>query len=60
MFSDAQWALLKPLIKACRPMSKTPPQDLRRTLSAIRWRHQNGAKWQAVSTLVCSTKDIEN
>ncbi len=39
MLSDAQWALLEPLIEACRPKGKTPPQDLRRTLSAILWRH---------------------
>ena len=48
MLSDGQWALLEPLIEACRPKGKTPPQDLRRTLSAILWRHQNGAKWRAV------------
>jgi transposase len=48
MLSDAQWAQLEPLIEACRPKGKTPPQDLRRTLSAILWRHQNGAKWRAV------------
>jgi transposase len=48
MLTDAQWALLEPLSEACRPKGKTPPQDLRRTLSAILWRHQNGAKWRAV------------
>src|SRR5215203_6537475 len=48
MLTDAQWALLEPLIEACRPKGKTPPQELRRTLSAILWRHQNGAKWRAV------------
>jgi transposase len=48
MLSDAQWAVLEPLVEACRPRGKTPPQDLRRTLSAILWRHQNGAKWRAV------------
>lgn len=48
MLSDAQWALLGPLIEACRPKGKTPPQDLRRTLSAILWRHENGAKWRAI------------
>src|SRR4051794_24683760 len=31
-----------------RPKGKTPPQDLRRTISAIVWRHQNGAKWRAI------------
>lgn len=48
MLMDAQWAMLEPLIEACRPKGKTPPQDLRRTLSAILWRHQNGAKWRAI------------
>ena len=42
MLSDAQWSELEPLVEACRPKAKTPPQDLRRTLSAILWRHQNG------------------
>ena len=48
MLPDTQWAMLEPLIEACRPKGKTPPQDLRRTLSAILWRHQNGAKWRAI------------
>ena len=48
MLSDAQWTVLEPLVEACRPKAKTPPQDLRRTLSAILWRHQNGAKWRAI------------
>ena len=48
MLSDTQWAVLEPLVEACRPKGKTPPQDLRRTLFAILWRHQNGAKWRAV------------
>ena len=48
MLSDAQWAVLEPLVEACRPQGKTPPQDLRRTLAAILWRHENGAKWRAV------------
>jgi transposase len=48
MLTDTQWALLEPLIEACRPKGKTAPRDLRRTLSAILWRHQNGAKWRSV------------
>ncbi len=48
MLTDAQWAELEPLIEACRPKGKTPPQDLRRTITAILWRHQNGAKWRAI------------
>ena len=48
MLTDAQWGMLEPLIEACRPRGKTPPRDLRRTISAILWRHQNGAKWRSV------------
>lgn len=44
MLSDEQWAVLEPLVEACRLIGKTPPQDLRRTLSAIMWRHGNGTK----------------
>lgn len=48
MLNDAQWSELEPLVEACWPKAKTPPQDLQRTLSAILWRHQNGAKWRAI------------
>ncbi len=48
MLADAQWTKLEPLIEACRPKGKTPPQDQRRTISAIVWRHQTGAKWRAI------------
>jgi transposase len=48
MLTNAQWAMLEPLIEACRPKGKTAPQDLRRTMSAILWRHPNGAKWRSV------------
>ncbi|WP_262032038.1 IS5 family transposase [Microvirga sp. Mcv34] len=50
MLTDAQWAMLEPLVEQCRPKGKTPPHDLRRTLDAILWRHENGAKWRAVLT----------
>ncbi len=48
MLSDAQWAMLEPLIEACRPKGKTAPRDLRRTISAILWRHENGAMGRSV------------
>jgi transposase len=48
MLTDGAWMDLEPLIEACRPTGKTAPKDLRRTLSAIVWRHQNGAKGRAV------------
>jgi transposase len=48
ILSDAAWAIWEPLIEAVRPRGKTPPKDLRRTISAILWRHQNGAKWRSI------------
>ncbi len=48
MLTNAQWAVLGRLVEACRPAAKVPPQNLRRTMSAILWRHDNGAKWRAV------------
>src|ERR671912_2631011 len=48
MLTDAQWTMLEPLVEACRPHAKVPPSDLRRTISAILWRHENGAKWRAL------------
>ena len=44
--TDEQWEVLAPLIEACRPAAKVPPRHLRRTISAIIWRHDNGAKWR--------------
>lgn len=48
VFTDAAWAEWEPLIEATRPQGKTPPKELRRTISAIFWRHQNGAKWRSI------------
>ena len=48
VFSDAEWAVLGPLVEACRPHAKVPPSNLRRTMEAIVWRCRNGAKWRAI------------
>jgi transposase len=48
MLTDAQWAVLEPLLEQCRPHAKVPPSHLRRTISAILWRHANGAKWRSL------------
>ena len=48
MLTDARWMMLEPLIEACRPHAKVPPRRLRRTISAILWRHDNGAKWRTL------------
>lgn len=46
--TDAQWAVLAPLVEQCRPHAKVPPSNLRRTIGAILWRHANGAKWRSL------------
>lgn len=48
VFTDEAWAVWEPLIEEVRPRGKTPAKDLRRTISAIFWRHQNGAKWRGI------------
>jgi transposase len=48
VLTDAQWEVLSPLIEACRPPHKTEHRDLRRTIEAIIWRHENGAKWRHI------------
>jgi transposase len=48
VLTDAQWMMLMPLIEECRPRGKTQHHDLRRTIEAILWRHQSGAKWRSI------------
>lgn len=48
VLTDGQWAVLGPLIEACRPHAKVAPSNLRRTVSAIVWRCCNGAKWRSI------------
>src|SRR4051794_31599739 len=48
VLTDAQWEVLAPLIEACRPPHKTEHHDLRRTIEAIIWRHDSGAKWRQI------------
>src|SRR3954464_143710 len=48
VLTDAQWADLAALIEQCRPPHKTEHKNLRRTLEAIIWRHENGAKWRHI------------
>jgi transposase len=52
MLTDGQWATLGPSVGACRPKGKTPPRELRRTIKAILWRHQNGAKWRSIPAVL--------
>jgi transposase len=48
VLTDGQWEVLAPLIEACRPPHKTEHHDLRRTIEAIIWRHDSGAKWRQI------------
>ena len=48
VLTDAQWAVLEPLIEACRPHRKTQHHHLRRTMEAIICAARTAAKWRAV------------
>ncbi len=48
MLTDEQWLVLGPFVEACRPPAKVVSPTLRETMSAILWRHENGAKWRSV------------
>lgn len=48
VLSNAQWSRLAPLIEVCRPAHKTECDNLRRSIEAIVWRHNNGAKWRSI------------
>jgi hypothetical protein len=45
---DAAWAVWAPLIEAVRLRGKTPPKELRRTISTIFGRYRNVAKWRGI------------
>src|SRR5215213_2216936 len=48
ILTDARWAELEPLIDEVRPPCKVPHDNLRETIEAILWRHQNGAKGRSI------------
>ncbi len=48
VFTDVQWTAIEPLIEAVRPQTGRELSNLRRTVEAIVWRMQNGAKWRAI------------
>jgi transposase len=48
VLTDEQWSVLEPLLAAVRPRAPQPIRRFRRTIEAIVWRLQNGAKWRAI------------
>ena len=52
VLTDTAWAQLEPLIETVRPRGKTEPLELRRTVEAIIWRHDNGAKWRTIPAVL--------
>ncbi len=47
-FTDKTRAVWELLIEAVRPQGTTSPHDLRHTMVAIFWPHENGAKWRSI------------
>ena len=48
VLADQQWSVLEPLLNEARPWAARPIRQVRRTIEAIVWRQQNGAKWRAI------------
>ena len=48
VLTDKQWNALEPLLNEVRPWAPRPIRELRRTMEAIVWRHENGAKWRSI------------
>ena len=48
VMTDRQWSALEPLLDEVRPRAPPPIRWFRRTIEAIVWRLQNGAKWRAI------------
>ena len=51
VMSDDEGRVWEPLIEVVRPKGKIPPRNLRQTVSAIFWRHQDGAKWRSLPSV---------
>ena len=48
VLTDEQWNALELLLNEVRPWAARPIRELRWTIEAIVWRHENGAKWRAI------------
>src|SRR5918995_6953408 len=48
VLADHQWSVLEPLLNEARPWAARPIRQFRRTIEALVWRQQNGAKWRAI------------
>src|SRR5262245_14275914 len=46
--TDAQWALLEPLIPEARPGGRPRKVDMRAVVNAIFYRNRNGCTWRAL------------
>ena len=52
VLTDAQWAKLEAAIKAAKSVAPVLGED-RRTIEAIIWRLDNGAKWRSIPAELC-------
>jgi putative transposase len=46
--TDAQWAVLEPLLPKAKPLGRPRKNDLRRVIDAIFYRNRNGCTWRAL------------
>jgi transposase len=48
VLADRQWDVLESLLNEVRPWAARPIRAFRRTIEAIVWRQQDGAKWRSI------------
>ena len=46
--TDAQWAILEPLLPKAKPLGRPRKNPLRRVIDAISYRNRNGCTWRAL------------
>ncbi len=46
--TDAQWAILEPLLPKANPLGRPRKNDMRRVVDAILYRNRNGCTWRAL------------
>ena len=57
VLSDAQWAKFEAAIAAVKLRGARPRKEERRTIEAIIWRLDNGAKWRSIPAEVRPAKE---
>jgi putative transposase len=58
--TDAQWAVLEPLLPKAKPLGRPRKNDLRRVIDAIFYRNRNGCTWRALPHDFPKWRSVDN